>query len=60
MIYEFCGMMREPDDRIASIVGTYRLVLHGLFHDYDAEKGGFALPVPLEDRTSNSFVLREK
>lgn len=53
------GTRKAPTFEVAEIEGIYRLVWHGLVHDYDQNRADFGEPLPLEERTSNSFVLRE-
>lgn len=53
-----------PETRVApvftvrEIEGTYRLVWHDLVHDYDPDRPGFGVGLPLEQRVSNTFSLR--
>ncbi len=47
----------EPTFRVDEIEGSYRLVWHGVVHDYDANRQGFGNPLPLEERVSNVFKL---
>lgn len=54
------GMRIAPIFEVAEIEGTYRLVWHPLVHDYDSDRPGFGVEVPLEQRTSNPFVLKEE
>ena len=53
------GTRKAPTFEVAEIEGIYRLVWHGLVHDYDQNRANFGDPLPLEERTSNAFVLRE-
>ncbi len=48
----------RPRFQVAEVEGTYRLVWHWAVHDYDPDRQGFGDPLPLEERISNSFVLR--
>lgn len=51
------GTNVAPTFEVEDIDGTYRLVWHGLVHDYDQDRQGFGEPLPLDERVSNTFQL---
>lgn len=48
-----------PQFEVAEVEGIYRLVWGPLVHDYDDRRQGFGEPVPLEERVSNAFLLKD-
>jgi hypothetical protein len=41
------------------LLGACSHMLEPLVHDYDDRRQGFGEPVPLEERVSNSFLLKD-
>jgi hypothetical protein len=48
-----------PQFTVPEVEGIYRLVWGSVVHDYNDRRQGFGEPLPLAERISNPFLLKD-